>query len=52
MWHVTARMAWHDNGQDETVCRNLAVNDYYTSTTRYSPSALSAKSAFPSIRIC
>ena len=30
MWHVTARMAWHDNGWDGTVCREPAANSYCT----------------------
>ena len=30
MWHVTARMAWHDNGWDGNVCRDPASNTYCT----------------------
>lgn len=30
MWHVTARMAWHDNGWDGRICDNPAANTYCT----------------------
>lgn len=30
MWHVTARMAWHDNGWNGTVCNDPASNTYCT----------------------
>ena len=32
MWHVTARMAWHDNGWDGTVCKDPAANTYCTAS--------------------
>ena len=30
MWHVTARMAWHDSGWNGTVCNEPALNTYCT----------------------
>ena len=30
MWHVTARMAWHDNSWNGTVCKDPAANIYCT----------------------
>lgn len=30
MWHVTARMAWHDNAWDGNVCKDPASNTYCT----------------------
>ena len=30
MWHVTARMAWHDNGWDGNICKDPAANTYCT----------------------
>ena len=30
MWHVTARMAWHDRGWDGHVCNDPAANTYCT----------------------
>ena len=30
MWHVTARMAWHDNGWDGNVCKDPLANTYCT----------------------
>lgn len=48
MWHVTARMAWHDNGWDETVCKDLAANACRAAVTRFSLSVLPAISVFPS----
>ena len=30
MWHVTARMAWHENGWDGNICKDPASNTYCT----------------------
>lgn len=32
MWHVTARMAWHDRGWDGKICNDPAGNTYCTGT--------------------
>src|SRR5215213_9267663 len=30
MWHITARLAWHDRGWDGKVCNSPATNTYCT----------------------